>query len=215
MLFLQDALPLSDTLTVPPAASLDARPCAIDGIVAFAPRRFGDARGAFAELHHADRYAAAGVPNEFVQDNAAWSEGGVLRGLHLQHPYGQGKLISVLRGVIFDVAADVRVGSPTFGRYVGVELDADGVSQLWVPAGFAHGYLVRSPDAVVLYKCTEFYRPECELTIRWDDADLAAAWPARPRLLSDKDRAALSLAEAAQRGLLPHYAPAGAPGRAG
>lgn len=187
--------------------ALDVRPCEIDGVVAFAPRRFGDARGAFAELHHAARYAAAGVTGAFVQDNVAWSQWGVLRGLHLQHPHGQGKLVTVLRGAIFDIAADVRVGSPTFGRNVAVELSADGLSQLWVPAGFAHGYLALTADSIVLYKCTEVYHPECEVTLRWDDPELDVAWPAAPRSLSDKDRAGLTLDEAARRDLLPRYVP--------
>ena len=194
-----------------PSPTLGVYPCAIDGVVAFAPLRFADARGAFAELHHAARYEAAGVPATFAQDNVAWSGRGVLRGLHLQHPYGQGKLVTVLRGTVFDIAADVRVGSPTFGQTVTVELTADGTSQLWVPPGFAHGYLALSPGSIVLYKCTDVYHPDCEMTLRWDDPELGIPWPATPESLSEKDLAGLTLAEAVHRELLPPYEPPGAP----
>jgi dTDP-4-dehydrorhamnose 3,5-epimerase len=192
--------------TPPVAALLDARPTELPEVVAFAPRLFSDERGAFAESYRAEAYEAAGVPSEWAQDNAAWSEAGVLRGLHLQHPHAQGKLVTVLAGAVYDVAADVRVGSPTFGRWVGLTLAARGVSQLWVPPGFAHGYLVTEGPAIVTYKCTAPYHPECELTVRWDDPELGVPWPAAAATVSAKDRAGLSLAEAARRGLLPPYA---------
>lgn len=192
----------------PPVVPFEGVPCELPEVVAFAPRVFEDGRGSFAELYQAARYAAAGVPDAFVQDNAAWSEPGVLRGLHLQHPHAQGKLVTVLSGAVFDVAADVRVGSPTFGRAVGVTLRAGDLCQLWVPPGFAHGYLALPGErALVTYKCTERYHPAHERTIRWDDPALGIAWPLAPSVVSEKDRAGLWLADAVARGVLPPFAP--------
>src|SRR5690606_21359444 len=127
------------------------------------PPVFRDARGVFRELHRDDRYAAAGITDRFRQDNLSLSREHVLRGLHLQHPRGQGKLVTVLAGAVFDVAVDVRRGSPTFGRWAGVTLTADNAHQLWIPAGFAHGFVVLSGEALFAYKCTEPYSPADEL----------------------------------------------------
>jgi len=159
-------------------------------------RVFGDPRGWFAETWQAERYAAAGVPSGFVQDNAAYSQRGVLRGLHAQHPYDQGKLIQVLRGEIYDVAVDIRRGSPTFGRWVGMRLNGDTPQQLWIPPGFAHGYCVLSDEALFTYKCTDYYHPQAQFSVRWDDPAIGIDWPleAAP-ILADKDRDAPTLGE--------------------
>lgn len=182
-------------------------PTALPGVVLVEPQAHGDARGFFLEAFHAARYAAAGVPGPFVQDNVSRSRRGVLRGLHLQHPHGQGKLVSVLEGEVFDVAVDVRVGSPTFGRWVGEYLSAENHRQLYVPAGFAHGFVVTSDAALFSYKCTDYYRPETERAVRWDDPEIGVAWPdpGAPFELSAKDRDAKSLGEIAAD-LLPRVA---------
>jgi len=180
-------------------------PLALPEVKLVEPAVFGDARGFFFEAFHGARYAEAGVPGPFVQDNVSLSQRGVLRGLHLQHPNAQGKLVSVLRGEVLDVAVDVRVGSPTFGRWVGELLSGDNRRQLYVPPGFAHGFAVTSGEALVTYKCTEYYYQAAELTVRWDDPDLAIPWPVASAVVSEKDRRGLPLAEAAARGVLPHY----------
>ncbi len=166
----------------------------IPDVLIIEPRVFGDARGFFLETWQRERYAQHGIPTGFVQDNLASSSKGVLRGLHLQHPHAQGKLVQVLSGRVFDVAVDVRRGSPWFGHWAGVMLDGESKRQFWVPAGFAHGYYVLSDEAVFAYKCTDQYHPENELSILWNDPQLAIEWPldGEPRL-SDKDRAGLLL----------------------
>jgi dTDP-4-dehydrorhamnose 3,5-epimerase len=196
-----------------PSRATNAAASAPPGIVVVRPRTFSDARGYFFESYHAERYAAAGVVGPFVQDNVSLSRRGVLRGLHLQHPRAQGKLVHVLRGAVWDVAVDVRVGSPTFGRWVGEELSADNGVQLYVPPGFAHGFVVTADEALVAYKCTAYYDPASELALRWDDPDLAVAWPVEPAVVGERDQGALSLAAALARGVLPHYERGeGAPG---
>ncbi len=167
------------------------------------PRVFSDARGFFFESYHAARYAEAGLPDRFVQDNHARSVRGTLRGLHYQLRTPQGKLVRATLGSIFDVAADIRRGSPTFGRWVGTVLSAENKRQLYVPPGFAHGYYATDAVAEVEYKCTDFYRPEDERGIRWDDPTLAIAWPGRDPILSDKDKAFGFLS--AGRNDLPEY----------
>lgn len=158
-------------------------------IVLIDPRVFGDERGWFYEAWHHDRYAQAGIGPVFVQDNQAWSRRGALRGLHVQEPFGQGKLVQVLAGEVFDVAVDVRLGSPRFGQWVGAVLSAENKQQLWVPAGFLHGYLVTSPEALFAYKCTDLYHPETQFEVRWDDPDIGIDWPAGiTPVLSPKDR---------------------------
>ena len=156
----------------------------IPEVVLIEPNVFGDARGFFMESFSVARYAAAGIAGPFVQDNVSRSRRGVLRGLHLQNPHAQGKLVSVLEGEVFDVAVDVRVGSPTFGRWVGEYLSAENHRQLYVPAGFAHGFVVTSDDALFSYKCTEYYRPETERTVRWDDPAIGVEWPVYGPLVS-------------------------------
>jgi dTDP-4-dehydrorhamnose 3,5-epimerase len=168
---------------------------------------FGDVRGWFAETWQAERYAAAGIPSGFVQDNAARSQRGVLRGLHAQHPFGQGKLIQVLRGEIYDVAVDIRRGSPTFGRWVGMRLSSDRPQQLWVPPGFAHGYCVLSDEALFTYKCTDYYHPETQFSVRWDDPAIGIDWPLeRAPILADKDREASLLHDIPAERLPPYPA---------
>jgi dTDP-4-dehydrorhamnose 3,5-epimerase len=155
----------------------------------------GDARGSFHEAWQLARYAEAGLPTRWVQDNVSRSRRGVLRGLHFQHPHGQGKLLSALAGEIIDVAVDVRRGSPTFGRGVSVSLSSDNHRQLYVPAGFAHGFLVVSEEATVSYKCTDYYRAELEQVIAWNDPALALTWPCADPIVSAKDAAAHRLGQ--------------------
>jgi dTDP-4-dehydrorhamnose 3,5-epimerase len=161
---------------------------ALKGVLVLELRSFQDPRGAFMETYHAGRYAAAGIPGPFVQDNLSFSKQGVLRGLHFQNPSAQGKLVFPLEGDIFDVAVDVRGGSPTFGKWVGVHLSSREPRQMWVPVGFAHGFYVTSPSALVAYKCTDLYDPRSEHGLLWSDPDLAIEWPTKDPLLSDKDR---------------------------
>jgi dTDP-4-dehydrorhamnose 3,5-epimerase len=164
-------------------------PTEIPGVVILEPKVFGDDRGFFFESFNARTFAAAiGTDVTFVQDNHSRSRRGVLRGLHYQVERPQGKLVRVVAGVIFDVAVDIRRGSPTFGRWTGVELSADTKRQLWVPPGLAHGFVVQSETAEVLYKTTDYYAPEHERTLRWDDPDLAIDWGlTEPPLVSEKD----------------------------
>lgn len=163
-------------------------PTAIPDVLHIEPTVFGDARGFFIETYSASRYAAHGIDAVFVQDNASRSGPDILRGLHLQHPHAQGKLVSVLEGAVLDVAVDVRVGSPTFGQHVSQRLDAERKNQLWVPPGFAHGFCVLEAPALFVYKCSDLYRPENELTVLWSDPDLGVEWPLDEPRLSDKDR---------------------------
>ncbi|MFO0907042.1 MAG: dTDP-4-dehydrorhamnose 3,5-epimerase [Isosphaeraceae bacterium] len=162
-------------------------PTGLPGVVVIEPRVFADLRGHFLESWSARRYAEAGLPAQFVQDNLSVSRKGVLRGLHLQAPSAQSKLIGVLEGEIYDVAVDVRVGSPTFGKWVGVTLSANPPRQIFVPAGFAHGFVVLSESASVHYKCDAYYAPADELTVLWNDPDLAIDWPTTAPILSPKD----------------------------
>jgi dTDP-4-dehydrorhamnose 3,5-epimerase len=168
-------------------------PTALADVLLVEPKVFGDARGYFFESYNARRYAEAGIAAAFVQDNVSLSQRGVLRGLHFQHPYGQGKLVGVLTGQVFDVAVDVRRGSPTFGRWVGECLSAENKRQLYIPPGFAHGFLVTSDEALFAYKCTEYYHPETERSIRWDDARLGIDWPVDGPVVSTKDNVAVTL----------------------
>lgn len=173
----------------------------IDGVLIFQPRVFGDARGFFMESFNQKIFNdAVGQPVEFVQDNHSRSAKGVLRGLHFQKaPHAQGKLVRVTSGAVFDVAVDIRRDSPTFGRWVGVELTADNHRQLWIPAGLAHGFLVLSETADFLYKTTDYYAAHAEGAVRWDDPDLAITWPdvGMAPLLSAKDAQAAWLRDLA------------------
>ncbi|MEC7593399.1 MAG: dTDP-4-dehydrorhamnose 3,5-epimerase [Pseudomonadota bacterium] len=166
------------------------------------PRKFGDARGFFSETYNRDAFAAAGLGHVFVQDNHSFSATpGTLRGLHFQlPPFAQDKLVRVTRGAIFDVAVDIRRGSPTFGRWVGAEISAENWNQIFVPVGFAHGFCTLAPDTEVIYKVTAPYAPESERGIAWDDSQLAIDWPlpvARP-ILSGKDGENPLLADSAE-----------------
>ena len=164
-----------------------------------------DSRGAFVECYQAPRYRAAGMDEEFVQVNCSRSLLGVLRGLHFQHPRPQGKLVSVTRGEVFDVAVDIRVGSPTFARWIGVRLSAENGRQLYVPPDFAHGFVALSDEVDLVYQCTEVYDPGREHTLVWDDPDVSIDWPLRTPVLSAKDEAGLTLAQLRAAGRLPVY----------
>lgn len=159
------------------------------------PQLFGDQRGFFLECFQAERYAEAGISRPFVQDNMSRSGYGVLRGLHLQNPSTQGKLVSAMRGRVLDVAVDVRRGSPNFGRHVAVELSEENRRQLWVPRGFAHGFAVLSESADFFYKCDDLYSPKDEISVRWDDPAVGINWGLANPSLSAKDAAAPLLAE--------------------
>ncbi|ACL73422.1 dTDP-4-dehydrorhamnose 3,5-epimerase [Thioalkalivibrio sulfidiphilus HL-EbGr7] len=169
----------------------------LPGVLLIEPRVFGDERGFFMETYQASRYAEAGIAGPFVQDNLSLSRHGILRGLHLQHPGAQGKLVSVLKGEVFDVAVDVRTDSPTFGQWVGEYLSETNKRQLWVPEGFAHGFCVTSDEALFAYKCTRLYSPQTEISIRWDDPAIGIQWPVDAPALSQKDQAGLFLADIA------------------
>jgi dTDP-4-dehydrorhamnose 3,5-epimerase len=168
----------------------------IPGAVIIEPKIWGDERGYFLESYRSDRYAGLGIPERLVQDNQSFSRRGVLRGLHIQHPFAQGKLVQVYTGEVFDVAVDVRRGSPTFGEWVGVTLSGENKRQFWVPPGFAHGFLVTSETALFVYKCSDYYHPETEFSVRWDDPAIGIDWPldGTPEL-SNKDQEAATLAE--------------------
>ena len=175
-------------------------PLALPEVLLIEPRVARDDRGWFYESWSRERFGQHGLIDAFVQDNVSRSRRGVLRGLHLQHPYGQGKLVSVLHGEVFDVAVDVRRGSPTFGRWCGAPLRAEDGRQLFIPVGFAHGFLVRSDEAVVAYKVTERYHPESEITVAWNDDAIGIEWPLDGApVVSARDAAAPRLAELGER----------------
>ncbi|MBP8304258.1 MAG: dTDP-4-dehydrorhamnose 3,5-epimerase [Phycisphaerae bacterium] len=160
----------------------------IPGILVFEPKVFRDTRGFFVETWNARRYRDAGITEEFVQDNISCSCKGTLRGLHFQHPGGQGKLAQVLAGRVFDVAVDIRVSSPSFGRWFGLELSSERCNQIYIPPGFAHGFCVLSDTALFSYKCTAYYDPRTEGGIRWDDPEIGIEWPPDTApILSAKD----------------------------
>lgn len=170
----------------------------IPGLLILEPQRFGDDRGWFTETWQQQRYHEAGIKELFVQDNLVRSNKGVLRGLHGQEPYAQGKLVQVYQGKVFDVAVDLRRGSPTFGKWNGLILSADELLQFYVPPGFAHGYYVLSEDTFFSYKCTDIYHPEAEFALRWNDPQVGVHWPLDGEpVLSEKDRNAPTLAEIA------------------
>lgn len=171
--------------------------CAIEGPLVIEPQVFGDERGFFMESWNADKFAAAGLPVDFVQDNHSRSQKGVLRGMHFQNPGPQGKLVRVVSGAVFDVAVDLRRSSANFGKWVGVELSAENKRMFWVPQGFAHGFLTLEDDTDFLYKCDAPYAPQSEHSLAWDDPDVGIDWPLdglEPQL-SDKDREGKSLGE--------------------
>lgn len=165
----------------------------IPGLLIIEPKVFGDERGFFLETYNEQRYKEAGIAETFVQDNLSFSKKGILRGLHFQNPNPQGKLVQVIQGEVFDVAVDIRVGSPTFGEWVGIYLSSENKKQFYVPPGFAHGFLVTSDTALFSYKCTDFYNPEGEYSIIWNDQDLGISWPIKNPNLSIKDRSGVRL----------------------
>jgi len=169
----------------------------IQGVLIIEPKRFGDDRGFFMETYQSTRYVEAGIREPFVQDNLSRSSRNVLRGLHLQNPNSQGKLVSAMRGRVLDVAADVRVGSPSFGRHVAVELSEDNRRQLWVPRGFAHGFVVLSDTADFFYKCDAPYSQKDELVVRWNDPALNIDWQCKEPTLAQRDLDAPLLADIA------------------
>lgn len=170
----------------------------LPGAVVLEPAVFGDARGFFFEAWNAARFGQHGLPTSFVQSNVSSSAKGVLRGLHYQWPRPQGKLVSVLQGEVFDVAVDIRRGSPTFGQWDGVLLSAENKRQFWIPEGFAHGFAVLSETALFSYLCTDVYVKEADAGVRWDDPQIGVEWPIDAPLLSDKDAQAPLLADIAQ-----------------
>jgi dTDP-4-dehydrorhamnose 3,5-epimerase len=179
---------------------MTVREISLPGVLILEPDVYEDERGFFLETYRAERYREAGVPMSFVQDNLSRSQEDVLRGLHFQQdPHAQGKLITVLRGAVHDIVVDVREGSPTFKQWEGIPLSADRMRQLWVPEGFAHGFVVTDGPALFHYKCTDVYNREAERAIRWDDPDLAIDWPVESPRLSDKDRAAPRLQDLPRR----------------
>jgi len=165
----------------------------LPGVLVIEPAVFADARGDFMETFNARRYAEHGIAGPFVQDNQSISVPDVLRGLHFQNPNPQDKLVQVVRGAVFDVAVDIRVGSPTFGRWTGAELSDENRRQMYIPGGFAHGFCVTRGPAVFAYKCTSFYDPAAEQTIAWNDPEIGVDWPVRRPIVSDRDSAAPNL----------------------
>jgi len=178
---------------------MDIKPLAIPDVLLVIPPRFGDGRGFFSETYNRRRFAAAGIDLEFVQDNHSLSsQVGTVRGLHFQiAPHPQAKLVRVVRGAVLDVAVDLRRGSPPHGRPVAARLSADGGEQLFIPAGFAHGFCTLEPNAEIIYKVSDYYDPDSDRGLAWDDPDLEIAWPVAPEqaTLSDKDRRQPRLAD--------------------
>lgn len=167
----------------------------IAGVKIIEPKRFGDTRGFFFEAWHKKKYPEAGVTSHFVQDNCSMSRSGTVRGLHYQLTHPQAKLVQVLKGEVFDVAVDIRVGSPTFGQWVGVTLSEANGRQFFIPEGFAHGFCVISEEALFSYKCSDYYMPEDEGGVLWSDPSIGIEWPDVEPVLSEKDKVYPCLAE--------------------
>lgn len=178
---------------------MEFRRLSLDGVILVMPKVIHDERGFFQETYHRDKYADGGIPETFVQDNQSFSHHRVLRGLHAQREFPQGKLVRAILGEIFDVAVDIRPDSPTFGKWVGEILSGDNARQLYVPPGFAHGFCVLSEAAYVQYKCTDVYHPNDEIGIAWDDPGIGIDWPLADPILNEKDRKAPRLADIMQR----------------
>lgn len=176
----------------------------LPGVQIFEPDVFGDSRGKFLETWSKLRYEQGGISREFVQDNVSYSCKGTLRGLHFQHPHGQGKLIQVLAGEVFDAVVDIRVDSPTFGETFSMILSSEDHKQIYIPPGYAHGFCVVSEKAVFLYKCTDYYESSCEGGVLWNDPDLGIKWPIENPLLSEKDANCCQLKDI-DPSLLPHF----------
>ena len=163
-------------------------PGKLEGTFILEPKVFGDARGFFMEIWNQERFAQQGLQFKFLQDNISRSAQGVLRGLHFQNPHAQGKLVTVLEGSVYDVAVDIRANSPTFGQWEAYELSGENRRQFYVPPGFAHGFVVTSESALFMYKCTEVYHPETEVSILWNDPQLGIPWPVENPSISGKDQ---------------------------
>lgn len=161
---------------------------ALPGVLIIEPKVFPDARGFFVETYNKERYVASGIEVDFVQDNLSFSSRGVLRGLHYQKPNSQGKLVYVLQGEVWDVAVDIRHGSKQFGQWTAVTLSSDNKKQFYIPPGFAHGFCVVSETALFTYKCTDYYHPECDAGVRWNDPEIGIPWPVTEPILSEKDQ---------------------------
>jgi len=183
--------------------ALNVTETSLPGVLVIEPKVLADERGFFMETYHSARFRAFGIDAEFVQDNHSRSVRGVLRGLHYQEPNPQGKLVRCTRGLLFDVAVDIRIGSPHFGKWFGVELSEENKKMLWVPAGFAHGFCATSDVADLVYKCTSLYDAASDRSILWSDPEIAIEWPISNPKLSPKDAAAPRLKDAT---LLPHFA---------
>jgi dTDP-4-dehydrorhamnose 3,5-epimerase len=171
----------------------------LPGVILVEPTVHADDRGFFLETYHAPKYREGGIGETFVQDNHSRSSRGTLRGLHAQLPNSQGKLLRVIEGSIYDVAVDVRLGSPAFGKFVAAEISDENFRQIYVPPGLLHGFCVTSDVAQVEYKCTVVYDPECDLSVRWNDPELAVDWPVSDPILSEKDRNAPLLRDVRDR----------------
>ena len=159
----------------------------LQGVLVIEPSVYEDARGFFLETYNKNRYRELGIQSDFVQDNMSFSRKRILRGLHYQHPHDQAKLVQAAKGTVFDVVVDIRRGSPTFGKWTGTYLSDKENRQIFIPEGFAHGFCVISESAVFIYKCSDFYAPECERGILWSDPDLNIKWPVENPLVSEKD----------------------------
>ncbi|MGH7441279.1 MAG: dTDP-4-dehydrorhamnose 3,5-epimerase [bacterium] len=177
----------------------------LPGVLLVTPQVFRDSRGFFLETYHAERYRGFGMDACFIQDNQSRSARGTLRGLHAQREHPQVKLVRCVRGSIWDVAVDLRLGSPTFGRWAGAELDEKNFRQIYVPVGFAHGFITLSESAEVEYKCSDLYAPSDQFSLRWDDPELGIPWPIKEPFLSEKDRQAPTLQELLAKGMLPRF----------
>ena len=176
----------------------------LPGVCIIEPKVYGDSRGYFLESYHEERYMQAGIQGRFVQDNHSRSSKGTLRGLHYQRQKPQGKLVRITQGEVFDVVVDIRCDSPFFGKWVGVNLSGENYRQLWVPPGFVHGFCVLTDTADFLYKCTEYYYPEDEGAVAWNDPNIGIEWPIEEPLLSKKDSAAPRLNDI-PKDKLPRY----------
>jgi len=186
-----------------PAPDLNIIQTEIPDVLIIEPKIFGDGRGFFTETYQANRYAESGIGQHFVQDNLSRSVKGTLRGLHFQNPTPQGKLVTVLRGTVLDVSVDIRIGSPTFGQHVMVELSEENRRQVWVPRGFAHGFIVNSDVADFFYKCDEFYSPADQRILRWSDPMLRINWGCDAPIISERDSKGSYLAQL--HDVLPSY----------
>ena len=183
---------------------MEVKETKLPGVLVIEPDVFGDDRGFFMETWNERRYKDAGLPSDFVQDNLSFSQHGVLRGLHFQNPDQQGKLVYVLQGEVFDVAVDIRAGSPSFGEWTATTLSAENKRQFYVPEGFAHGFVVLSDAALFAYKCTGFYNGEAEGSVLWNDPEIGIDWPVETPTLSKKDENAPPLSEVTKE-KLPGY----------